>query len=67
MTKKKSITPAIQLNSWEFRFREDRGNYRVWRTNWSGDQFEVLSEKEFFMLQFFCRHFSIALREEIDE
>ena len=60
---KKSVLPAIRLNNWEFRFRKDRGDFRVWRTDWQGDQFEVLSKGEFEKLQFFCRCFSIVIRE----
>lgn len=41
--------------------------YRVWRDDWSGDQFEVLSAEDFNKLNNMCKRFSILLEEHFDE
>lgn len=37
---------------------------RVWRNNWFGDQFEVLSIAQFNMLSRFCTMFNIPLVDQ---
>lgn len=39
----------------------DRTSVRVWRENWVGDQFEVISKDEFTLLQHFCTLFNVHL------
>ena len=51
----------------ELVWRPDRQEYRVWRTTWAGDQFEVLSDQEFAALQRICQRFNIPLTEADDE
>jgi len=52
-----------RLTAWYFQFRPDRDQFRVWRTDWTGDQFEVLSQVEFEALRLTCARFSILLLE----
>lgn len=40
---------------------------RVWRTDWPGDCFEILSPKEFDCLTTVCQKFNISLLQADDE
>lgn len=40
--------------------------YRVWRNDWYGDQFEVLSPEEFAMLITMLNRFSFVIKEIFD-
>lgn len=42
-------------------YNEHNNVYRVWRENWSNDQFEILDDKEFHRLEDVCSMFSINL------
>lgn len=44
---------------------EDRK--RVWRHDWAGDMFEILSTEQFAHLKELCKLFSIPLTEAFDE
>lgn len=37
---------------------------RVWRSDWFGDQFEIVNTQQFVEIQTFCRLFSIRLTEQ---
>ena len=39
---------------------------RIWRDDWFGDQFEVVTEAEFQEIERFCTRFSILVREAED-
>lgn len=40
---------------------------RVWRSDWPGDCFEVLSQQEFLQFRVFCDRFSLVLKEAEDD
>lgn len=42
------------------------GVVRVWRSDWFGDQFELMTEKDFANLRSVCKRFNIGL-SQIDE
>lgn len=44
-----------------------RTSYRVWRTDWAGDQFEIVTIAEFYVLEAMCKRFSILLKEAGDD
>lgn len=46
----------------EWRFHDDT-HRRVWRTDWEGDQFEILDEEEFRAFLKFARRFSFYVQE----
>lgn len=43
------------------------GPFRVWREDWGGDQFEILTTQEFNTLSGFCKRFAISLEEAEDD
>lgn len=54
-------TPTIHYRN------ADSGNeYRVWRSDWYGDQFEVLNKEQFEAAKEIFKRFSFALIEEFD-
>lgn len=60
--------PEIELKvvPWGFKWCKDRGLYRVWRTNWAGDMFEVMEWFEFNALEQFAKQFAISFEEHFD-
>lgn len=52
-----------------WRYHNGRDNVRVWRENWHGDQFEVLTKDEFTLLQHFGMlfNFHIVRMEDHEE
>lgn len=54
---------------WKLHYRDHDSSgktKRVWRDDWSGDQFEVLKELSFEELKRFCSRFAIVLQEHDD-
>lgn len=61
--RKNPVTPMLSL-----RWREhDTDHVRVWRNDWFGDQFEVMSMAQFNNLSLMCRQFSIPLIDYSNE
>lgn len=68
-TAKSAERKKIKSKPTEFRYRPhnydgEGGNptlMRVWRTDWFGDQFEILSIANFNLLSAFCRQFGIPI------
>lgn len=61
MTRKKAMVTTAPL---ELRWRWHNGNItirRVWRRDWIGDQFELISPVEFQTLERMCNKFAIRL------
>lgn len=54
-------TPTIH-----YRKRINGNEYRVWRSDWYGDQFETLNEEQFKAAKEVFKRFSFALIEEFD-
>lgn len=52
MTKRQ--TPSLEVH-----WRRDRDVYRVWRSDWVGDQFEVVGLEMFSMMRATCERLSI--------
>lgn len=50
----------------EFFWRKDRGMFRVWRIDWQGDQFEVLTLIDFDRLTYLLKRFAISFTEAED-
>lgn len=50
-----------QANQFGFR-RGDAPTWRVWKSGWAGDQFEILSNEEMVQFLKFTRSFQIGLR-----
>lgn len=48
---------------WAFWYLQTNNGWRVGRTNWAGDQFEVLTPDEFTCLVGVCNRFAIAISE----
>jgi hypothetical protein len=48
-----------------YRYSDD-GTYRVWRGDWFGDQFQVLTVEEFEKLKWACDKMGIILKEQYD-
>ena len=47
-------------------WRRDRGMIRVWRSDWHGDQFDVVTPHQFEVIQAVLQRFSIPLVEDND-
>lgn len=47
-------------------WRRDKDRIRVWRGDWHGDQFDVVTVQEFEVIQAVFRRFSIPLMEDDD-
>lgn len=57
----KAVTQSEQLH---LCYRKTSDNeYRVWRSDWSGDQFEVMRQDNFNMVEWVCTRFSIKLED----
>lgn len=63
MKRKKTISKPTEV-ALQYRDHESSGNrIRVWRTIWSGDQFEILTRTQFLELEGMCKMFGIPLTE----
>lgn len=51
----------------EWRGSGDGRTYRVWRSNWFGDQFEILNSEEFDTLSALAKRFNIPFTEAGDD
>jgi hypothetical protein len=49
---------------WRWHNQTDR---RVWRSDWSGDQFEILDEKAFAALEYFALRWGFPVLEAQDD
>lgn len=63
MAKGKAQTPAPV----KFQWRPSAGTFRVWRTDWFDDQFEVLTPAEFQDLKTLARRFGFSFKEASDD
>lgn len=55
-----SDKPLAKIRLW---WIADRDRYRVWRSDWSGDQFEFLTRADFEAAECVARIFSIPFHE----
>jgi hypothetical protein len=58
---------VIQLQYRPHEYGPGHCRVRVWRTDWPGDCFEVLSHQEFDLLTKMCQRFNISLLEADDD
>jgi len=59
---KERKTPTL-----EWYYLRDREFYRVWRSDWFGDQFEVFTQPEFAVLGMLAKRLNIPLTEYVDD
>jgi len=52
---------------WRLHTSAANGPKRVWREDWSVDQFEVLTADEFTAFEAMCKRFALALAEADDD
>jgi hypothetical protein len=69
--RKPAATQAV-VKPFELKYRPHEygpghNRVRVWRTDWSGDCFEILSTQEFDQLTKVCQRFNISLLEADDD
>lgn len=62
MPKTKSKPESLRL--W---WIADRDLFRIWRSDWHGDQFEVVDTDEFDATQRVAKMFSIPMQEWLDD
>lgn len=60
VVKKPAATPQPLSFGWRPHMA---GVVRVWRSDWFGDQFELMTEKDFADLRRVCKRFSIVLNQ----
>jgi hypothetical protein len=59
--------PKPEPKPFAFQWREHDGDHvRVWRTDWFGDQFEVVTRDRFAEIESVCKQFAIRLTEADD-
>lgn len=70
MNKSQLIAQLATAQKLELYFRPHEygglNRVRVWRNNWGGDQFEILSRAEFETLRAICMRFAIPMIEQED-
>lgn len=64
MSRVKKPAPVRQV---EIRWRVHNATHcRVWRTDWGGDQFEVLTNQQTLAVSAMCQRFGISFEEADD-
>ena len=58
-----AASPSPPAPPYQFHYRDTATGVRVWRGDWSGDQFEVLSRHEFDAVAAVLRRFGCPLRD----
>lgn len=53
-------SPEFALH-WRLHTSSEFGPRRVWRSDWAGDQFEVLPLANFIILEGYCRQFAVPM------
>lgn len=59
--------PAPTAEPFALHYRTDGDTWRVWRSDWFGDQFEVLEGEQIFHLQQLAKRLSIPLIDHSNE
>jgi hypothetical protein len=56
----------VEKEIFQYFYEEGKDRYRVWKSQWAGDQFEIFTREEFKAIWQFCKSMSIPIVEVID-